>query len=248
MVDYKVILDEFHIMLDEHWPYDWGAARYGCVDCSGAFVYAYNKHKLDIAHGSNAIARKYVVKLIPYSEAKIEAGMIALKARKPGEKGYALPEKYKNDPDQNDYYHIGLVDEDRKTVLNAQGTATGFVRSPITQNWNYVAYAKDLIYLKEDNPVETKQATVVAKTGSSVNMRAGASTSSLLIDRVPIGSKVMVMQDHGEWMQIAYGTKTGWMMANYIDYDDAPDETKDEDLMELVRAARDILDKVLKGA
>ena len=97
MVDYKVILDEFHIMLDEHWPYDWGAARYGCVDCSGAFVYAYNEHEMDIAHGSNAIARKYVVKLIPYSEAKIEAGMMAFKARKPGEKGYALPRSIQGD-------------------------------------------------------------------------------------------------------------------------------------------------------
>ena len=247
MVDYNLILDELRLMLDEHWPYELGAARYGCVDCSGALVYAYNKHKMSIYHGSNTIARKYVLKLIPIKEAQIEAGMLAFKARKPGDKYYALPDKYMDDQDRNDYYHVGMIDSDRKTVLNAQSEATGFVRSPLTQNWSYVAYAKDLIYGGTD-PME-KTATVVAQSGSNVNMRAGASTSALLIERVPIGSKVTILEDHGEWCKIMYNIKTGWMMSNYLDYDNAPDETMDDPTwQEIVQKARDLLDALLKGA
>ena len=32
----------FERMRDEHWDYCLNSAREGCVDCSGAFVWAYN--------------------------------------------------------------------------------------------------------------------------------------------------------------------------------------------------------------
>ena len=43
MITKSKILSLFKKMLEEHWSYEWGAAREGCVDCSGAFVYAYSK-------------------------------------------------------------------------------------------------------------------------------------------------------------------------------------------------------------
>ena len=33
----------FKRMAREHWRYEWGKAKEGAVDCSGAFVYAFNK-------------------------------------------------------------------------------------------------------------------------------------------------------------------------------------------------------------
>ena len=62
-------------------------------DCSGAFVRAYKAHGLSIYHGSNRIAREYVVQLLPPSYAK--PGMAAFKAYNPGDKYYALPSEYK---------------------------------------------------------------------------------------------------------------------------------------------------------
>ena len=67
-------------MYEEHWLYEPGAARYGCVDCSGAFSYAFQISGSRIAHGSNSIARNYIVgKLLPISKA--EPGMAAFKLR-----------------------------------------------------------------------------------------------------------------------------------------------------------------------
>ena len=61
----------FEKMEREHWAYEWGAAREGCVDCSGAFVYAFKAlGGPAIAHGSNTIARKHCGALVPASEAK----------------------------------------------------------------------------------------------------------------------------------------------------------------------------------
>ena len=151
----EMILKDFQRMLREKWKYVSGGAETGQVDCSGAFVWAYRQHGLSIYHGANRIAREHVVELIPFAEAKergiIIPGMAALKTRKPGEARYALPAAYRKggshyNGDLLDYYHIGMVDADTEAVLNAQGTATGFVRSPITQNWSHVARLKALAY------------------------------------------------------------------------------------------------------
>lgn len=58
-------------------------------DCSGAFVRAYRAHGLSIYHGSNRIAREYVVELLPPSAAK--PGMAAFKLRKSGENTMTCP-------------------------------------------------------------------------------------------------------------------------------------------------------------
>lgn len=87
------ILALFERMQTEHWTYKPGAAEQGTVDCSGAFVYAYNTKKIDLYHGSNYMARSEAMQLLPITQAT--PGMIAFKAREPGEQGYALPEKYR---------------------------------------------------------------------------------------------------------------------------------------------------------
>lgn len=48
---------EFQRMLG--WKYEWSAAREGCVDCSGAFTYAYKKLGGNMVHGSNTMWRQY---------------------------------------------------------------------------------------------------------------------------------------------------------------------------------------------
>lgn len=249
IINKEKILNDFHKMLDEHWKYEKNAARYGVVDCSGAFTYSFDLNGLYIPHGSNAIARKYVLGLIPISEAKLESAMFVFKALKPGEDGYNLPDTYKNDTDQNDYYHIGLLDDDLITVLNAQSTSTGFVRSKLSDGWDFVAYAKDLIYGGGEKQVIDMKATVVAQSGSTVNMRKDMRTNSDLIERVPVGAKIIVNQDYLTWCKVTYNGKSGYMVSNYIDFDDLPEDVDDDPAWkEKVQQARDILDEVLKGA
>lgn len=221
----------FQKMYSEHWPYVWGKAEEGRVDCSGAFTYAFKQFGISCPHGSNAMARRFTVgPMRPLSEAN--PGMVAFKVRVPGEKDYALPEKYTRGADLNDYYHIGLVDDDGKHVLNAKGSQYGFCRDELTRSngWDCVAYLADVDYGKEVVPVEeTKFARVVlpaGATGTTVNMRKNDTKSAEVVARVPVGSEVRVINDGGEWCYIGYGDKVGWMMSNYLEYPDQDGESE----------------------
>lgn len=235
-VPVAALVELFQRMYKQHWRYEWGHHEEGCVDCSGAFVYAFGQYDIKYPNGSNAIARRYTAgKLLPISEAR--PGMAAFKAKAPGEKGYALPDKYRKGGaaytgDLNDYYHIGLVDQDGCHVLNAKGTAYGFCRDNLTgaNGWDFVAYLKDVDY-GEDGQMPTEngeKAKVILPTGakgSTVNLRESPSTAADIITKVPVGSEVLVLQDDGPWCQIRYNGRAGWMMGNYVEYMGQADET-----------------------
>lgn len=144
----------FRLMYQEHWSYGVDT-KYGQVDCSGAFVWAYNQEGHGIYHGSNRIARTEVLQLIPIKQATIKPGMAAFKRRDPGSSGYSLPSSYQTggsnyNGDLGDYYHIGLVAEDTSKVYNAQSSATGFVASDIFKGWTHVAYLSQVDYNGEE--------------------------------------------------------------------------------------------------
>lgn len=210
----------FQRMQKEHWGYEWGVAKEGCVDCSGAFAWAYKQYGKSIYQGSNRIARSYAVELLPISAAK--PGMAAFKARAPTENGYALPAEYKQggkryNGDLRDFHHIGLVDEDTRYILNAQSTKTGFVRSPISQGWDCVAYLKAVDYgtiTKGDDGMQTM--VVTADSGSTVNLRARPDKNAAVLVKVPIGETVQVLTISGGWATIQRGGVTGYMMEQYL--------------------------------
>ena len=200
----------FQKMYDEHWKYEWGAARDGCVDCSGALVYAYRQYGLSIAHGSNAIARSYVDSLLPISQAK--PGMAAFKIKRPGEQGYALPDRYKSSPDKNDYYHVGVVDTDGKHVLNAQGTKAGFTRTPLSK-WGCVGALKAVSY-----GGETKMEMYVVTAENGLPVRVRDNPNGKTIERLKVGTMVEAGEpDQEGWQEIRYnGDHTGYMMAKFL--------------------------------
>ncbi len=223
MIPVNELLTIFQQMNKEHWSYIWGKAEKGCVDCSGAFVYAYSQYGKSIYHGSNRIARKYVKELLPVSQAK--PGMAAFKGRQPGETGYALPSSYANDADQTDWHHIGLVDEDTNYVLNAQSTQTGFQRSKITKGWDAVGYLIDVDYSAIESTTETKNegsestmalAYVKATSGDSVNLRKKCDVSSDRVAKVPVGTQVQAEDQGNGWAKVIYNGLTGYMKTEFL--------------------------------
>lgn len=222
----SVLLADFRRMLSERWAYG-AETKTGQVDCSGAFVWSYQQHGHSIYHGSNRMARVEVEALIPINVANIVPGIAAFKHRKPDDPKYDLKAPYKPggeyyNGDLCDYYHVGLVDEDTSRVLNAQSTATGFVASPISQNWTHVAYLKQVDYGSEaTGPVEvTSSATAVtvATSGQTVNLRKTASKSAALVERIPIGSTVTLRGPECDgWYPVRWGKREGWVMAQYLD-------------------------------
>lgn len=247
MIPCSSIISDFQQMLADKWGYIpatagtmWTQAKqnatqnamakkYGSkwighmvADCSGAFVYAYKKYGESIYHGSNRIARKYIVELLPISEAK--PGMAAFKYYAPGQKGYALPEDYKKggsqyNGDLNDYYHIGLVDDDPKYILNSATTINGFIRSKSSNGWNACGYLKAVDYdgKDDDDPVEGDIMVVTSENGAPVNMRESASVNSRIVTRVPVGSEVTVLKpDTNGWTKVKYSRYQGYMMSKFL--------------------------------
>lgn len=236
-------------------------------DCSGAFVDSYRQHGASIYHGSNRIAREYVVELVPVSEAK--PGYAAFKLKKPGESGYALPDEYRKggshyNGDLNDYYHIGLIDEDGKNVINAQSTSKGFTRTSLNL-WHCAARLKAVSYdgnIDEGSEADMNEeplyrAVVKAENDFPVRMRANPSQSSRIIAQVPQGSEVEVTDVMDGWSAITYNGQAGYMMTKFLvhvgadESQDAPPTDDNEERAQLETAkvametALNIIDKLL---
>lgn len=227
MIKASALINLFQRMLDEHWAYELGTAREGCVDCSGAFVWAYKQLGATIEHGSNSIAHLRVGEYVPVSEAKPGYAVFKLRPWREDDSGNRW-----FDQQPGDCYHIGLMGRDGR-VLNAQGTKTGFVASPASQNWAFAAPLKAVSYSYNAEGGETMfgNATVkTQKTGSYVNLREGASTRAAAIGKVYDGERVNVLREAGAgWIygKTQAGTK-GYMSADYI-AEDAPGADDAED-------------------
>jgi len=189
-------------------------------DCSGAFVRAYKAHGQTIYHGSNRIAREYVVALLPPDQAR--PGMAAFKARKPGEEYYELPGEYKPggkhyNGDLNDYYHIGLVDENLEFAINAQSTKTGVVRSKLSNGWCAVGYLKAVQYDNQEENMNDMIDRAVVKT-DKVNLRAAPDKESARVDWLNKGDVVSIAFDyHNGWVFVVHGSKSGYVMDKFLD-------------------------------
>lgn len=218
----------FQRMLDERWAYELGAAREGCVDCSGAFVWAYKQLGESIEHGSNSIAHLRVGEYVSVADAKPGYAVFKLRPWREDDSGNRW-----FDQQPGDCYHIGLMGRDGR-VLNAQSTKTGFVASPASQNWAFAAPLKAVEYTddKEEggDPMWGNAMVKTQKAGSYVNLREGASTRAAVIGKVYDGERVNVLREAGAgWI---YGKTQagaeGYMSADYI-VEDAPGADNAED-------------------
>ena len=224
----------FEQMKKEKWKYEWGAARKGCVDCSGAFTYAAKKlGNISVSHSSNMIPRKNVKELLPISEAKPGYAIFRHSWEFESE---ALRRKY-NDGKGN-YKHIGLVSRDGKHVLEAKGSKYGFVESKLDNSW-YQCGALDFIdygnEVKEEimpNVVGTYYVNVAQD--SWLNIRADHGTNKKVLGRLHAGDQVEVIDAYDNWYKIVYdgGTEFGWVYAKYLTPAEPVEETTTEEPVE----------------
>lgn len=221
-------------MLRDAWGYIWGtsgelwtaskqstttndmAQKYGAkwighrvADCSGVMVYIWRQYGQKIAHGSNSIRRQSVgqTQLVP------APGYAAFRVR--GE----------------DYYHIGIVAEDGKTVYEAKGTQAGFVTSE-AESWDCFAPFKDVDYSAQEEPMDggvqvSYRAEVTTKSGP-LNIRTGPGTEYPVKAKVRKGEVVDVWMEYPSgWRFIDDDGQTGYVDGSYltkIGPSDAPDD------------------------
>ena len=194
----------------------------GTCDCIGLIIGAIRRSggSWTGIHGSNYAARYEMRELLPVTDAgELCLGDVIYKARTPGQAGYALPERYKNDPDQRDYYHVGVVTAVEPLEIT-HCTGPGIVRDTKLGRWTYRGRLEKVDYDSAE-VVETmvQTATVVADSGDDVKMRSTPSQTDGLYWKVPVGDKVQVAYVEGEWAKVRHQGRTGYMMVEYLEMD-----------------------------
>lgn len=219
-------------MLADKWGYIWGTAgrlwtaelqanppdemskKYGnkwighmVADCSGVMVYIWRQHGLTIPHGSNSIARKSVGKMIN----RPKPGYAAFKWR---------PTDTDKFPDgKGDYYHIGIVGADGRTVYESKSTVMGFVARSATE-WDCFAPFTQVDYNEgdEDMPqTEVQYQAEVTTESGKLRLRSGPGTSYPIITSMPKGSIVDVLVEYDTgWDCVRYADYTGYASAQYL--------------------------------
>lgn len=189
----------FERMRDEHWDYCLNSAREGCVDCSGAFVWAYKQFDKTILHGSNSIARLSVGDLLSISYAR--PGMVAVKVK-----------DWTDDDDTNRWYdsepgnvyHIGLVIQNgsEMNVIEAKGAKWGVVQTKLDNKWKFVAYLDEVDYTQkmEETIMEYKYTGSIRLTSGYVHLRSQPN----------ITSKSIAKLYHGEPVEIGDSSQPNW--------------------------------------
>ena len=218
------------------WPYvSPGTNDARGIDCSGLFVKAYRDQGASIYHGSNTIYRKYCSekgKLTNVSQLK--PGMAVFKWNP------NTPEKF--DDGLGDFQHIGLVTGVNPLRIVHASSAAGCVTTDTKLGkWAYWGWLKDVAKTDTqpipDDPYEpmegdeepmTEFATVIADSGSTVNLRTKARSNAALVERVPIGARVEVLGICGSWTKVKFGSRTGYMMTKFLTAEE--DQEPDEDL------------------
>ena len=200
----------------------------GYCDCIGLIIGAIRRMGLKWTgiHGSNWAARKEVEKLEKINSVNdLSVGDLVLKGCDQNTKGWALPSRYRKggkyyNGDLTDYYHAGAVES--VNPLRIRHMSSKMTIDTKLGKWNY--HGKLTILVKAaggvtPTPVPTSgsQAYVVAQSGSTVNLRKTPSLKGALIMRIPLGTIVNIISPGEEWCKITYGSKTGYMMAKFLD-------------------------------
>lgn len=224
----------FEQMLAGHWSYEWGAAREGCVDCSGAFVYAAKKlGNISLkSHSSNYIPRHYIVELLPISEAK--PGYAVFRNTKTFETD-DLAAKY-NDGLGN-FKHMGLVSRTGKTVLHAKGTQYGFVETALDKTWQYCGKLTFVDYEEETTMTANASLTgthvVNVEEGSWLNVRSDHAVTTKRLGKLKKGQDVTVVDTWENWSKIVYGDSFGWVYTKYLSEIAAAVQDEDAEVYEI---------------
>ena len=226
------------------WPYvSPGTNDRNGIDCSGLFVKCYRDQGASIYHGSNTIYRKYCSEKGKLTNAgQLKRGMAVFKWNA------NTPEKF-NDG-LGDFQHIGLVVSVNPLRIIHASTGTMCVTTDTSLGkWKYWGWLKDVAKEDgipavpagdpegDDEPVaEAEFATVIADSGSTVNMRTKAKSSAPLVERVPLGARVEVLGTCGSWTKVKFGSRSGYMMTKFLTAEQ--EQESDEDLTLEERVAR----------
>ena len=110
--------------------------------------------------------------------------------------------------------HTGVALGDG-TCVHARGTKYGVVRQDMSQHaWTHWAKPN---WIEEEDPVSLDviyQAVVIAQSGKTVNMRS--EPGGKVIQTIPIGEVVDVLDESTGWRKILYHSNVGYMQQAFL--------------------------------
>lgn len=225
--------------------YKLGASSLTECDCIGMDKYSFRKNGVKLTTtGTNYSARYQVDNLrVLHSASDLSVGDIVFKANEPSDSGYNLPAKYKPggaqyNGDLRDYYHIGTVESVSPLRIIHMTSPTAKTDTKIGK-WGFVAeWKKEFISdspspAPEPSPEPEPQpepeptpaqmtAVVFAPTGTTVNMRSSPKITAPLIEQVPIGKTVDVLEKGNEWSRVKWKWYKGYMKNQFLIFEDTP--------------------------
>jgi len=200
----KHLIALFELMVG--WAYAWGESRWKCVDCSGAFVWAFRMLEQSIYHGSNTIWREYLEK----------KGPLDPQGKTPPRPGSAVFKEK-----DGDFYHIGLYIGEGK-VIEAKSAKYGVVVSPL-EGWTHFGELKAVDYDSQDQEDEKENPfgfsfleplTVNTQSGR-LNLRAFCGGS--IIHRLEKGEAVRPLLFRENWVRVlTHDGRVGWVDGAYL--------------------------------
>lgn len=220
----------------------------GTCDCIGMIIGAFKRMGLKWIgiHGSNYAARYDIENLQPIRSIEdLQEGDIVFKACEQGSTKHKwdLPKRYHKggayyNGDLRDYYHVGVVTQINPlkiAPLNITHMTSPKMRvdTKLDQNknsvWGYYGKSKTLLkaagkVIKPSTPISEpipstgSEAIVVANSGNSVFLRQYPSKNCRTWERVPVGTKVTIVEPGEVWAKVNCGKRKGWyMMAEFLD-------------------------------
>lgn len=206
-----------------------GKGEDGTCDCVGLIIGALLRagSRWPGLHGSNWAARNAMRTLLPVTGAsELCLGDLVYKVRKPGANRYALPERYEDDPDRNDYYHVGVVTRIRPLEITHCTSPGGIRRDTRLGGWCYRGSLLAVDTIGEpaeevDAPPAPKptEVRIVTPDGNPLKIRAKPSRRCRLywkVENGAVGEKLGENAGAQGWARVRFGRITGWAMTAYL--------------------------------
>ena len=166
------------------------------TDCSGVIVYIWKQYGLTIEHSANVIAKKHCGEMTDVPQP-----------------GYAAFLR-----SNNNYHHIGIVDETGKWIYEARSTFYGFVHNRRTDEFDCFAPFKDVDYEEKIN-IEYSGESYAATVNSGrrkLYVMIGPGYQFRSIYSLTHGTKVFVLGSNNNWAVIKYGDKYGYVDPQFL--------------------------------
>ena len=216
----------------------------GTCDCIGLIIGALIRMGLKWVgiHGSNYAARYQTYDLAKIESVNdLEVGDVVYKACEKGSTKHKwdLPSRYHKggayyNGDMLDYYHAGVVYKVNPLQIIHMTSPKMKVDTKLDHNknsvWNY--HGKSLVLMKAlglnlsapkttiKEPVAStgSQAVVTSPNGGPVYCRQYPSKTCRTWERIPVGTKLTIIEPGEVWAKVNCGKRKGWyMMAEFLD-------------------------------